>query len=408
MEQDVFTEAQQECAFCGNHIRHDNASSEHIIPNAIGGRKRVEGFLCRDCNSTTGSSWDHELARQLNPVCNLLNIKRQRGTPPTLEVATTGGRRLRHRSDGHLSADRTRVSERRLKDKIAIRITAPNMRELKRHLPGLIRKYPQLADVDLLKHAVPTREYLDDPFAIKLEFGGLQAGRSVVKSCVALAHLAGVRLEGLELAQKYLSGEDEPCFGYFNENDPVLNRPEGIFFHCVHVQGNEKTGKVLGYVEYFGYERIVVVPSDSYRGPQFSACYAVDPVTGNEIPLSVELPDFTEQEIEDIYDYKRVDNDKSRIALESLLQSYTESAGERERTRTIKHAIDYAFDNCGAKPGEQISPEQGKQLIDLLKEQLIPFMLHQAGFRVVNHADEFEINRNLPGLDRSDTVPSVK
>ena len=392
MEQGFFNRTRQECAFCGSQFGPNYVSLEHIIPNAIGGRKKVGGFLCKDCNSTSGRTWDSDLTRQLAPICNLLDINRQRGKPQTLEVETTGGRRLRRRSDGHMSIDRFRLSETRSGDKITLHITAPDIRELKRHLPGLIRKYPQLADVDLLKHAVTTREYLTDPVAIPLTFGGLQAGRSVVKSCVAMAHLAGARLEDLELAQKYLSGEDEPCFGYFNENDPVLNRPEGIFFHCVHVQGNEETGKVLGYVEYFGYQRIVVVLSDSYRGSQFSACYAVDPVTGNEIPLTVELPDFTEQEIGEIYGYKKVGRDKCRIALDSLLESYTEAAWERERKRTISHAVDYAFDNCGAKSGEQISPEQGKRLFDLLMEQLTPFILHQAGIPVFDREDEVEPN----------------
>lgn len=71
----------------------------------------------------------------------------------------------------------------------------------------------------------------------------------------------------------------------YNETDVVLNRPQNTFFHCVHVQGDPQTRGVLGYVEYFGYLRLVVMLSNAYSGRAFSECYAVDPVAGLELSL---------------------------------------------------------------------------------------------------------------------------
>ena len=294
-----------------------------------------------------GKEWDDELARQLNPLSNLLDIKRERGRPPTLVVDTLGGKRLKHRSDGHMTTDRYRVSERRFADKISVHVTAPSKRELKGHLRGRIRTYPHLEGVDLLEQATRRSEYVADPMVIDLNFGGLQAGRSVVKSCVALAHVAGVRLSNLEQAREYLGGRDAPCFGYYNENDVVLNRPPRTFFHCVHVRGDEGSGKILGYVELFGYQRMVILLSDSYSGRPFSKCYAVDPVAGREIDLAVELPDFNSEEIQAIYDYKKVDFEKTCTAVESLIEWYIEESSKREQARAVREAVDYAFKNCG-------------------------------------------------------------
>ena len=335
-----------------------------------------------------GKEWDGVLARQLNPLSNLLDIKRERGRPPTLVVNTVGGLRLRRRSDGHMTTDRYAVFKHQLADKISLQVTAPSVRELRRHVQGLIRTYPQLEGVDLMGQATRTKEYFADPMEINLDFGGPQAGRSVVKSCVALAHVAGVHLSDLEHAQEYLSGKDAPCFGFYNEKDVVLNRPPQTFFHCVHVRGDEDSGKILGYVELFGYQRLVVLLSDSYSGPSFSKCYAIDPVAGREIDLVVELPDFSLEEIQAIYDYKKVDVEKTRAALGNLIEWYFQKASKRERSRAIREAVDYAVEYCGVELGEAVTENQCERLVRLLLEQLTPFLLHQLASPKFNHGDE--------------------
>lgn len=400
-------EAQQKCALCNIQIDQYNASSEHIIPNAIGGRKVVLGFLCRDCNSDTGVSWDNELVNQLAPICNLLNIKRQRGKPPTQIFEDSKGQRFRRQSDGNMSIDQVMINEYESEDKKTVQITAPNLRELKRHLPGLIRRFPTLAEMDVQKHAAPTSKYSKNLLAINLTFGGIQAGKSIVKSCVALAHNVGIQIDKLEIAKEYLCSGSEPCFGYYNEYDPVSNRPENTFFHCVYVQGNKNTGEILGYVEYFGYQRIVVLLSREYGGPSFSSCYAVDPVAGKEIHLDISLPNFTEQEVEEIYDYKKIDYSKCKAAVESLLQFYTNESSRLQRTKEIRQAVDYAFDNCGAKQGEKLSPEQKQLIIDLILERITPYIQHLADLQEINF-DEDITEENMLILFQKNTENSNK
>lgn len=377
MEQAVENQKRQTCALCEGLFEQRESRGEHIIPNGVGGKRAVKGFLCQKCNTGDGAKWDAALAKQLNPVSNLLNIKRERRTPPDFMVKTAKGRSLRHRSDGHITTVRYDESIQQVEGKIIINVSAPNMGVLKRHLPGLVRRYPQLTDIDLLQHAEKKKEYVADPMGISLEFGGLDAGRSVVKSCAALAHAAGVSLADLEYAREYLAGQDRPCFGYYNEKDVVLNRPPKTFFHCVHVQGDRKTRKVVGYVEYFGCYRIVGLLSDSYTGQAFSECYAIDPVAGKEIPLKIELPDFTSEDIQDIYEYKKVNIETTRTALETLFESYQEESRKQELLRVSKDAVLYAFTNCGATPGEKGTLEQRDRFKALLLEQLTPFLLHQ-------------------------------
>ena len=55
-------EIEMHCALCEAPFDEANDSREHVIPNAIGGRKAVRDFICRQCNNTTGAYWDNELA----------------------------------------------------------------------------------------------------------------------------------------------------------------------------------------------------------------------------------------------------------------------------------------------------------------------------------------------------------
>jgi hypothetical protein len=65
------------CAICHCDLTKGRDSSEHVIPNAIGGRLKVRGFLCVECNSETGTKWDAVLAKQLNALCILLGVERE-------------------------------------------------------------------------------------------------------------------------------------------------------------------------------------------------------------------------------------------------------------------------------------------------------------------------------------------
>ena len=38
------------CVLCESQITDGNDSRKHLIPNAIGGRRKVRGFLCNICN----------------------------------------------------------------------------------------------------------------------------------------------------------------------------------------------------------------------------------------------------------------------------------------------------------------------------------------------------------------------
>ena len=370
----------ERCALCNKSFDEVKDSWEHIIPNAIGGRKKVKGFLCRDCNLRTGQEWDSELARQLNAASIMLGIKRDKGRPPSILIDTLDGQKLRLESDGRLRKHGVEIKEQKIRKEMHVAISAPTMNELKKHLPGLVRRHPQLEGMDLMNHFVEGTKYPTSPLGIDFRFGGLEMGRSVVKSCVALAHVAGARPVELQQAREFLVGNAAPCFGYYTERDVVVKRPHQTFFHCVHVHGNERTKQLVGYAEYYSYIRIVVLLTDSYCGPEFTETYAINPIAGKEIELVVSLPDFTMQDIQDIYDYKKVDFQFVREAITPLVMYYREESRKREISRILDEALKFAFEKYRLKPEDPIPENLKAQFLELvmnhLEKLLSEYLLH--------------------------------
>lgn len=363
------------CAFCETPLNDANNSKEHVIPNAIGGRKAVYNFICRKCNNTTGTNWDNELVTQLQPLCTMLNIRRHRGENQAVTVATIRDEQFLLRPDGSMTIPKIMFSERDLGNAREVKIQVKSSRDLKKMILGLKRKHPNLDINEILRQATLEKKYLQEPLSISLKFGGNLSGRSIVKSCLALAYEAGLHIDNCEHAKSYLLSNGEPCFGYFNETDVVANRPEKVFFHCIFVCGDPISRQILGYAEYFGYQRIVVCLSSNYDGVPFSCCYAIDPVRGNELNIDVHL-EFTSEDVAAIYAYKKVNYDNVREALNSLMEDYMERSTETSIAHAVDDALEFAFANCGAQPGEKLSEKHVANLSSLVSHRLEPFLLH--------------------------------
>ncbi len=366
------------CALCDIRLDDTNDSREHIIPNAIGGRKSIRKFICRQCNNTTGATWDNQLATQLQPLCTMLDIRRGRGKNQPTAIQSVKGEKLSLRPDGSMTIQKPIFSRRKLAGSTVLNFKVNSIEKLNEMIPGLKRKYPNLDTDELLQQATlaaSKRKYLQDPWCVKLEFGGESAGRSIIKSLLALVYDAERHISDCEHAKGYLLSGGEACFGYYNETDIVKDRPPGTYLHCIYICGDPRTKQLLGYAEYFGYQKIVACLSSNYDGESFSHCYAIDPVTGEELDIDINL-EFTPEDIAAIYAYEKVDDKKVGVALDQLMATWKERDIEKATEHAVKDAAEFAFANCGARPGEIISDEQILKLISLVLERLVPFVLH--------------------------------
>ncbi|KXV23554.1 hypothetical protein AD942_01655 [Gluconobacter japonicus] len=97
----------------------------------------------------------------------------------------------------------------------------------------------------------------------------------------------------------------------------VVSERCGDFFAIAATIQPGTTGMLLGYVEYFGFLRAVVLLSETYIGPNIENCYAIDPTTGIQFNLSVRLQ-FSQADMVDIFDYKHCDNEATKQAADAV------------------------------------------------------------------------------------------
>lgn len=82
-------------------ITTKNHSLEHVIPQSIGGRLKVGGFICKRCNEQAGAEWDRPLFDQFHWFSVTLDIKRESGKAPgPIKVNTVDGRTFKLSADG--------------------------------------------------------------------------------------------------------------------------------------------------------------------------------------------------------------------------------------------------------------------------------------------------------------------
>lgn len=363
------------CALCAVRITPEIDSGEHILLQALGGRKEVTGFICRPCNSRAGDCWDVELTKQLAHVSIMHGVDRQRsGELPSLKVKTTDGGELLLHADGSMTPATVSFNKVKTETGWSILAVARTMSEAEKIVQGVARRYPNSNAMDALGSLSVRTEYNKQPLTFTLQVGGHRAGRSIVKTAVAMAHSMGIGHRDCPLAMRYLLGDDAPQYGHFHERDLIAVRPASHLIHCVSVKGDSARRILLGYVEYFSLARLVILLSDDYDGPTVQCTYAIDPSTGAELPVDVDL-DLSQQEIQEIL---TCTEDSPASYIRTINQAFPvlmRRSEERARVQAIKAAFDYAGEKLGIKVGNEIESHQFQQFSAYFAEHIVSYVM---------------------------------
>jgi len=368
------------CALCNIEITEANDSKEHIIPNAIGGWRKVTKFICNNCNNQSGETWDAELAKQLAALCLYFSIVRERGDIPAQTFDTTSSGKVTLHADGFMTKATPSFKETPNERGVLVKVEARSLKEARKMLKGFKRKYPE-ADIENAI-AEERNQYVNGALHFDLSFGGIASGRSIVKTALALAFDAKVNIQHCVRANEYLLDEKgEACFGYYYERDLVKERPIDTVFHCVSVQGDPKTKLLLGYVEYFSIYRMVVCLSTNYQGDEVSRTYAINPMTGKEVDLEINLP-FKQEDLTSICRYERIPEGSMAEVAGAAIEVGHKFSLERERSKVIDNAIREAISALrekGLKDDDELSGEYLTFFSGYIADKVAAFYLHTQG-----------------------------
>lgn len=366
------------CALCNQELTPANHSREHLLPNGIGGQKTVRNVLCKPCNERSGAEWDSVVSKQLNFLNLLFEIKRDRGEVQAEDYTTVSGQTIRKHPDGHLTFPRQEPTRVQTDQGVRIETRVSTEQEAKTFLLGLKRRYPHLNIEEQMRGIRMQHSYLSEPVFTTIQPGGVEAGRSFVKSAYTLAVSSGVKPEVCTEARAYLLDADgAPCFDYFYKRDLIRNRPTDFVFHCVAVSGDATTGQLIGYVELYSTWRMVICLSTQYSGESFQSSYSVNPVTGEEIELSFDL-NFSREELCTACNGNDDYSPELGKAFNAMMEIGYVASLQRERERVLQRAIATAMDQLGVGPGESLSPEQVPEFTRIVTREIMPCLEHQA------------------------------
>ncbi|WP_454870169.1 HNH endonuclease [Pseudomonas lini] len=288
-----------ECALNGIFEECEGITNtrEHLIPNALGGRKEVR-CICNSCNKKSGGEWDAELIKQLNFLAVLFCSTRERGESQPEVAENNGSQLILFTSDGKIKNKTPSYSMQQLDgSNVRLTVQSNSTKEARRMLKGLLKKENLMASsVD----GTFEEEYVSEKTNVNFHFdvSGPKAGRSLIKSVYLFGIHLGLQKSALERAWKYLSVNPSPqCFGPYYDKDIFLSRPRDVPLHVVAIKGCPKENFLYGYLELFGIVRILVLLSEDYRGGEFQSSHILNPITGTEVDLDIRL-DLNRSEVE--------------------------------------------------------------------------------------------------------------
>jgi HNH endonuclease len=363
-----------ECALCDRSINIVGDSGEHVIPNSIGGRRQIRKFICRECNSRTGDTWDAEIWRQFSHIAMMHGVVRDRGDPPSVLIQTADGSRFLLLADGTMTIDKPNFAKSTDERGTSINISARDSKEARRMAKQVAKKNPRLSVGSLLDKMVATETHLESPVVASASFGGPLAGRSMVKSAVALAASLGVDPRHCEAARPYLKDDSEtPPYAFFYMRDLIAHRPTDHAFNCVSVFGDTVSGKLVGYIEYFSLCRIAIILSESYAGEMVRGTYAFNPATGEEIDLEIDLH-LSDEELDCIRENSAHSAENHKAAFDLGMAAIYRRTQLRHWERATRDAFDHACKALGLTPEETVPPERANEFVALMMEHLSPFL----------------------------------
>ncbi len=256
----------QNCRGCGAPLTEKNDSDAHIIPNALGGRLKPKGIICRDCNTKLDNVADHALIRAFGDWPTLLDIPRDRGPNPSKRIETQNGRRVQLDSDGSLTAVDVDFRVEPMADGHKVQIAAGNMKTIRQLLKRAKKQFPQINAEMAERHARTVGIKDDDKLRMGFDF----SPAAVFGGIVTAIWLFLIKTTGrsfldwdrlLEVIQSMqIHGGN---FRYLTDGLPGLKGPDIPLGHKIVVRSIPSSGKLIAYTEILGILKVGGIFADA-------------------------------------------------------------------------------------------------------------------------------------------------
>ena len=281
----------KQCYLCGKTITEENKSVEHIVLNSLGGRLKSAQLICRSCNSKFGNTIDANLSKQLNFFANFLDIKRENGTVPDVEMLKAStGEKFKVTSKGIPILAKPLLKETPCGDGTTIQIKARSEKELKGILIGLRKKHPTVNPEECMGNATKVKEYISEPLTIELTIGGEESFPAILKMAInyyieKTGDIASVK-DAINDLKNNLTNKVEPII----LKDPLFDLAESEVVHSIFVNCSGTEHKIYAIIELYSSIQFVVKLSEHYSGDDEQDLYVYDVLERKELKREIKTP----------------------------------------------------------------------------------------------------------------------
>jgi len=298
-------------AYCifGEHFLDKKTKPEHILHDALGGRKTTRRVICSSCNNTFGSGIDKALTGQFEVIRNLFQMRSGSGrTAPMLRKVKAGSQTMNVHGDGDLELVTKPFTVTKHPDgRFDLRVTTSTLPEMQRHIPNIaaslgiseeqVRELLVTAKASMVEWRPPT-------VGFNMTLGGSDALRSVAKACSVLWALkvgneevkgspyGGIRNYILNDDPSYVAPRTNLDTRVSEAAAKIKNR-YGPLFNLLYVR-SDYAGRVIGHTTIYNILAFQVVLAESGGTPHQATALVSNPLNpcdwSDEVAETFDLP----------------------------------------------------------------------------------------------------------------------
>jgi hypothetical protein len=357
-------------------IEQEQSDGEHILQNFLGARRVSCEIVSDDLQRAFGRGIDVDFEKCLQVVRNLMGTRGGRGGDgPTLKgLVTTGEQKVNLLPGGKVQMAAPILTEIDLPGgQKQVRVNAATPEQVAWAFAQIRAKYPktQIDEETLLASAKVTEGYINSPVLHKLELGGPELFRGLLKACF---NLLGAEYPKIALLSSFNGVRDYIRDGiggaaaytrwYASVKRPELPRlgsaDQHIFIVC-------RGSSVEGVAQLFGGLVYPFQLTDSYSGPAFTCGYVVDPFRESE-PAEVRNPEFDSAAVPVFSEQQDEWNEAVSESLKQRLGRIIELHFERQRKAEIERSLREVVTSHG---GGVITQEIVNDFAELLAKRIL-------------------------------------
>lgn len=360
------------CYLCGVLLDKSNSSVEHIIPNALGGNLKSRQLLCKKCNSDIGHQADSELAKQLNFIANMLNIRRDRGEPQEFKIRDeVSGIVYRCLPGGKPK----RIEPEIIRNNDQIVIKASDKKIARQLLNRFKKMYVDLDIEKVINESTKSREYINNWCGFKIAIGGTAASKSVYKTALSFYIYSGGNINNICNIKQILFNE-KTVLDYVKHcylNYELIGKDVDEVLHSILIYGDRKLGKLYCYIEYFNAIKYIVLLSDNYAGETINKSYIFNVLERKELS-NPNINTNWYHDIDGIFENLELDSKQLEVSLEMLLKVISDKQHNEHINKLIEEAWNSTMNMFELSEGDIITEAVYDKLIEKTVDLLIQYL----------------------------------